>query len=179
MLSGVDITAHNYRYAYYLSVCGSVSSAPAAACLLASPRSSVCQLDMVNGSQPYSIGDWAPNEPAPVGPQWSYIDSGNEDAGVKLTMKGALQCWAEGNEAHYVAVVHFVCAAEQGPLTVASAWGTCTQTWTLPTPLACRGSRIVDCSFDGYDFRCAAEPHSLCRSRLLIAARCSALSRAR
>ena len=127
----------------------------------------------------FDIGDWAPNLPAPVGPQWPYIDSSNKDAGVALTMQGAVQCWAVGYETNFVTVVHFVCAAEQGPLTIASAQGTCTQIWTLPTPLACRGSPIVDCSFDGYDFRCAAEQHSLCRcSRLIIAARCSSLSRA-
>jgi hypothetical protein len=94
-------------------------------------------------AQAFDIGNWSPNLPAPAGPQWSYIDSGNEALGVALTMRGAQQCGAAGSQSHFVASVHLTCAAEQGPLTVAAGAG-CTRNFTLPTPLACRADPDPD-----------------------------------
>ena len=181
-LSGADLIGSDggSQYNYYLSVCGSVSSAATRVCTQISPRSSACQVQVAGGSQSFDIGNWAPNEPWPVGPQWAYIDPSNKDAGVMMTMQGSQQCWATGSETDYTATIMFTCAAKQGPLTVSAGPNSCAQKWILPTPLACRAPPVSDCAFDGYDFRCAAEQHSLCRCtcRLIIAARCSALGRA-
>ena len=183
-LSGVDLVGSDggSLYNYYLSVCGTLSSAPASACTQISAQSSACQLQVQGTAQAFDIGNWAPYEPAPAGPQWAYIDPSNKNGGVMLTMEGAQQCWATGRPTAYSATIMFTCAATQGPLTVSIGPNSCAQKWILPTPLACRGPPVSNCAFDGYDFRCAAEPHSRsrsrCSSRPLIAVRRSALSRA-
>ena len=131
---------------------------------------------MAGGSQSFDIGNWAPNEPWPVGPQWAYIDPSNKDAGVMMTMQGGQQCWATGSETDYTATIMFTCAAKQGPLTVSAGPNSCAQKWILPTPLACRAPPVSNCAFDGYDFRCAAEQHARSRAVQRAASRTAAVA---
>jgi len=131
-------------YNYYLSVCGTLSSAPASACTQISAQSSACQLQVQGTAQAFDIGNWAPYEPAPAGPQWAYIDPSNKALGVSMSMRGAQQCWATGSAERYVANVLFVCSRNQGPLKVLPLQGSCWQNYTLPTPLACPAASIQE-----------------------------------
>jgi len=140
-------------YAYYLSVCGAVSSVAARTCQMISPDTSVCQVQVQGGAQTFDLGNWRNAAP----PQWSFIDPAAPALGVQYNLTGAVQCWAIGGiPSPYTSTVQFQCAQQPGAVKVQYTPNSCSKTVVVPTPLACPtppppSPPPSTCAWNGYD----------------------------
>jgi len=83
------------KYAYYLSVCGSLNSTATSSCLQVMGDSSAYQLDSnAQGLAVYDIGNWDTSSP----PHFQYINASEPKIGVQYTMIGAPQ-WSAADTA--------------------------------------------------------------------------------
>jgi len=122
------------QYEYFMAICGPLSTSATSTCTQIDPASSVCQIQVQGGAQSFDIGNWPASSP----PAWSYIDA--DKSGVQYKLTGAPQCWAQGGQPQpYTGTVVLKCAGTAGALTVTSPPQSCDKTYTLPTPLACKG----------------------------------------
>lgn len=135
-------------YAYHLRLCGALRSPPPA-CSSLSPRVAACQMETGAGGSGWAFvaGEWGGTA------EWRMADEHDPWQGVQYSMTGQQTCWiSAGVHEHYKTVVHLKCAREAGALRV-SVDG-CTQTYTLPTPLACPAPSppAQGCQWSGFDF---------------------------
>ncbi len=72
------------KYAYYLSLCGPLTSSDASSCLQVQSQSSACQIQVTQGTQTFDIGNYDPANP----PAWKYTA---DKSGVTFDMNGAIQ----------------------------------------------------------------------------------------
>lgn len=138
-LMGTDLTGSDgtQTYKYFTSVCGDLSSAATASCRQMMPSASACQMQVQGGTGTYVTGTW-PGSTEQV--QWAFIDATNPKRGVQYTLQGAQSCWATGSDQAYTVTLQFECASTQSAdFTVVIPQGSCAQTYTLQTPLACSG----------------------------------------
>jgi len=135
-LSGSDLVGSDggSQYQYYLSVCGTLSSAAARPCVQYTPSASACQLQVQGGAQAFDVGNWN----AAAAPQWSYISPSVPALGVQYQLSGANQCWASGAVQPYQTTVQFQCVREQSKgFKVQHDTTPCSTTFIVGTPLAC------------------------------------------
>ena len=95
---------------------------------------SACQVQVQPAGQSYVAGAW------PASGAWALIDPTDDAKGVTYSMTGAQTCYASGSPADYQSIIQFTCAPEAGPITITVPQFSCTQTYVVPTPLACPGS---------------------------------------
>jgi hypothetical protein len=75
------------NYAYYLHLCGPLTSPAASTCTQVDSASSACQLQVAGGAQTFDLGNW--NTAAP--PVWAWMEPSKPDVGVQYTMTGVKQ----------------------------------------------------------------------------------------
>lgn len=136
-LMGKDIVGSDgtATYAYYMNVCGPLTSTAAASCTAIQSTSSACQVQVSDGTGAYDTGNWIAAAP----PTWGYIDPSAKSLGVMYSMQGAQSCWAQPPAQYYVANILFTCSTKTGPLAITIPARSCIQNYTYPTPLACGG----------------------------------------
>ena len=142
-LAGSDLQGSDgaNTYTYYLRVCGALSSTPTAPCTQIMSSASACQIQVSGGTGTFDVGNWIESSP----PVWSFINPAQPGLGVQYSMLGAQSCWNSPPVQSYQAVVQFMCAATASAgFTVSTPPGSCTQTYTIHTPLACGASSQVN-----------------------------------
>jgi hypothetical protein len=78
------------QYAYYLRLCGSVSSSAAASCARVSNSTGACQIQTQGSPLTWDLGEWDAQQP----PVWQFIWPSAPQKGVQYTMQGARQ-WSD------------------------------------------------------------------------------------
>jgi len=136
-LMGTDLVGSDggSQYAYYMSVCGALSSTAAASCVQGNTDASACQLQVQGGAQAFDLGNWDES----AAQKWSYIDAKLPAVGIQYQLTGATQCSANGGSAQpYNTTVQFQCArAQSNGFKVVHDTTACSTTFIFATPLAC------------------------------------------
>ena len=94
-LMGQDFTGSDggTQYAYYLSLCGPLTSAAASTCTQIQTEASACQIQTIGGMQTFDIGNYDDTNP----PTWSYVD--DTKTAVQYNMTGAVQ-WSDTHQSY-------------------------------------------------------------------------------
>lgn len=155
-LAGADLQGSDGGnvFEYYLRVCGVLTSAPTAPCTQIMSSVSACQIRVSGGTGTFDVGNWISTSP----PVWSFIDPAQPGLGVQYSMQGAQSCWNNPPVQSYQTVVQFRCAATASAgFTVTTPAGSCTETFSILTPLACGASNTVASATSSSQQQCMSE----------------------
>lgn len=147
-LTGKIYVASDPSYKYSVGICQDFSFPIPSPC----DGVGVCQSQLYNPSESYSLGDWR-------NAVWSsVVDKTNKTIGAEATLlSDASSCWTPSGLMQYTSTIQFVCPTGQkyesdGAAMSVSQTGTCSFVFVIQTTLACNISPTTNCIFEGRDF---------------------------